>query len=82
MGETQGEMTLQVTLVPSLPRAIEDWRIARHEFQVWPTQETIGLYCDATDQLELAFWGKRDSEPGSRAAFEQFRLGLIEQESD
>jgi hypothetical protein len=80
--ETQGQMVLDVTLVPGLPRAIEDWRVARCEFQMWPTRETLGLYAEATDQLEWAFRGDCVAEPGSRASFEQFRLGLIEQESD
>ncbi len=79
MNETQEPMVLDVTPVPGLPQAIDDWRIARRECQLWRTQETIGLYCEATDQLARALLGDLAAEPRSSEVFERFKRWLIDE---
>ena len=80
MNEATGQMVLDVKLVRGLPQAIEDWRIARSECQLLRTRETIGLYCEATDQLARALLCDLASEPGSSEAFERFTRWLVGEE--
>lgn len=82
MNETAGQMTLDATLVPGLRRAAEDWRVARRECQLRPTRETIGLYCEATDELAQALLGDLSAESGAQAVFERFHAWLIETEEE
>jgi hypothetical protein len=77
--ETKGQMALDVTLVPGLPQAIEDWRVARRECQLWGTRETTGLYCEATDQLARALLGDLATEARSSEVFERFQRWLIDE---
>lgn len=60
-----------------LPQAVDDWRTARREAQAWPTQETTGLYCAATDQLARTLLGDFVTEPWSQAVFSRFYGWLL-----
>lgn len=79
MNETQGQLTLDARLVPGLAEAVDDWRVARRECQLWGTRETTGLYCEATDQLARALLGDLAAEPGSSEVFERFQRWLIDE---
>lgn len=79
MNETQGQLTLDARLVRGLAQAVDDWRVARRESQLWGTPETTGLYCEATDQLARALLGDLAVEPGSSQVFERFQRWLIDE---
>jgi hypothetical protein len=80
MNKTREEMTQDVTLAPGLPQAIEHWRVARREAQMWPTREATGLYCEATDLLARALLGDIASEPDTQAIFERLHAWLVKEE--
>jgi hypothetical protein len=80
--ETEGQMVLDVTLVPGLAEAVDDWRVARRECQLWGTPETTGLYCEATDQLARALLSDLAAEPRSSEVFERFHNWLVATEPE
>lgn len=65
-----------------LPRAVDEWRAARRQCQLTRSNETIGRYCGATDELARALLGDFAAEPGSQAVFERFWYWLAATEAE
>jgi len=72
-----GDLQLDVRLVPSLEEAIDQWLAARDKFKMQSTDETQHEYNATLYDLGAA-WGERYPEDADTPeAFEWYRRGLI-----
>lgn len=93
MDESQEQTIVDVMLAPGvpqavkdwntgtgLPQAVENWRLARRQCQQQSTNETIGRYLGAEDELARALLGDLISEPMAHAIFDRFKAWLVSEE--
>ena len=80
--KSNGNLQLDVQLIPSLEAATDQWLAARDKFKMEPSDESQRDY-EATLYDLGAAWGERYPEDAdSPEAFQWYRRGLIAPEED
>jgi hypothetical protein len=78
----QGNLQLDVRLVPSLETAIDNWLGARDKFKIEPSDENLSDYDATQHDLGAAFAERYPEATDVPRAFEWYRRGLIAPEED
>jgi hypothetical protein len=80
--KSNGNLRLDVRLVPSLEEAIDQWLSARDNFKMQPNHECQRGYEATLNDLWVA-WGEQYPEVADTPeAFEWYRRGLIAPEDE